>query len=273
MKYAIACVEFGLYRAPVLVSRHAPCDLNSVVDQPCSARCHHQDRPGHHAQGRGPQRPTISGSDTAYARLTRLEEGQLVMSKLNAWEGALAVVPKGFADSYVSPEYPVFDIDSSEADPAYLSHLVTWPTLWNRLTPRGSMVRRKRTNPATLLSTMAPLPDLPEQRRIAARLDASLSSLAVIKEKADHSHALRGALLESLINAEQERTSTRIGDILTLERIPIDQDSDRFVTRHCPSRISRTSKSFCQIWDSSRKSPMRWMRVVELVFFPWHRAR
>lgn len=127
---------------------------------------------GIYSFGRGLiRRDPINGTDTKYTHLTELCAGQLVMSKLNAWEGALAVVPDEFAGSYVSSEYPVFNIDSSVASISYLKHLASWPVLWDKLTPRGSMVRRKRTKPEVLLRTCAPLPDLDEQRRIAAKLD------------------------------------------------------------------------------------------------------
>ncbi|MFD7016003.1 restriction endonuclease subunit S [Streptomyces sp. NPDC059928] len=116
------------------------------------------------------KRPVIQGSETAYPRFARLRKGQVVMSKLNAWEGALAVVDERFSGTYVSPEYPVFSLNTEAADPEYIGHLLAWPDLWSRLTPRGSMVRRKRTTPATLLTTEVPLPSLPEQRRIAERL-------------------------------------------------------------------------------------------------------
>jgi type I restriction enzyme S subunit len=52
----------------------------------------------------------------------------------------------------------------------YLRHLLLWPALWARLTPRGSMVRRKRTSPTMLLSAKVPLPHLAEQKTIAHRL-------------------------------------------------------------------------------------------------------
>lgn len=116
------------------------------------------------------KRPVIQGSETAYPRFARLRKGQIVMSKLNAWEGALAVVDQSFSGTYVSPEYPVFSLNTETADPEYIGRLLAWPELWSRLTPRGSMVRRKRTTPATLLATEVPLPSLPEQRRIAERL-------------------------------------------------------------------------------------------------------
>lgn len=184
---------------------------------------------GIYSFGRGLiRRPTICGSETAYPRLTRLRAGQFTMSKLNGWEGALAVVPGEFDGSYVSPEYPVFNVDTDVADPTYLTYLAKWPSLWNRLTPRGSMVRRKRIVPATLLAMTVPLPGLPEQRRIAARLDESTSKLGRIGIKVAESAALRNALLESAIDAGEDQAKVRLGDVLTLERIPVEPVPDQY---------------------------------------------
>ncbi|MEU8324111.1 restriction endonuclease subunit S [Nonomuraea sp. NPDC048881] len=172
------------------------------------------------------KRPTITGNETAYKALSRLTTGQLVMSKLNAWEGALAVVPEEFSGAYVSPEYPVFDIIEAEADVRYISHLVSWPTLWDRLTPRGSMVRRKRTTPATLMSTPVPLPDLDEQRRIAARLDAATAKLGELAKLRSRAEALRVAIRDSVFHEEQGNAPTRLGNVLSLERIPVTPQPD-----------------------------------------------
>ena len=168
---------------------------------------------GIYSFGRGLiRRPTIRGSETSYATLSRLCVNQLAMSKLNAWEGALAVVPEEFEGSYVSPEYPIFDIDSDQADPAYIAHLVTWSDLWGRLTPRGSMVRRKRTNPATLLTTCAPLPQLEEQRRIAARLDSAFMKLEAVRSARVRTDALLTALTDRLLSDSGIETS--LGEFL-----------------------------------------------------------
>lgn len=156
---------------------------------------------GIYSFGRGLiKRPTITGAETSYPMLTRIETGQLAMSKLNAWEGALAIVTDEFSGAHVSPEYPIFDINLDVADPAYIKHLIAWPTLWSRLTPRGSMVRRKRTTPATLMATVVPLPDLEEQRRIAARLDATASKIRRTEELSQNRDALTRALIESIIS-------------------------------------------------------------------------
>jgi type I restriction enzyme S subunit len=185
---------------------------------------------GIYSFGRGLiRRPTIRGSETSYGALSRLRAGQLAMSKLNAWEGALVVVPEEFEGSYVSPEYPVFDIDSSKADPAYIAHLVRWPGMWDRLTPRGSMVRRKRTTAITLLSAKAPLPDPDEQRRIAIRLDSAFSRLSCGGRLRRQQESLRRSLTESALFTaiSQAGESESLRALLTMSRTPIDIVPDR----------------------------------------------
>jgi type I restriction enzyme S subunit len=158
---------------------------------------------GIYSFGRGLiKRPVILGSDTAYTRMARLQSGQVVMSKLNAWEGALAVVDDKFDGTYVSPEYPVFAIDHNVADPAYVEHLLRWQGLWSLLTPRGSMVRRKRTTPTTFLATEVPFPSLAEQRRIARQLTLVHRAGAAANEQTSQLAALRPALLNAAFSGQ-----------------------------------------------------------------------
>lgn len=153
---------------------------------------------GIYSFGRGLiRRPEIYGADTSYQRLTPLQPGIVVMSKLNGWEGALAVVQEEFTGYYVSPEYPTFDIDRTILEPGYVAHLVKWPRLWEELTPRGSMVRRKRTSAQRLLEVEIPFPELDEQRRLAGMLDR----VAEAGKLAEHQESLVSALRHSLLNA------------------------------------------------------------------------
>lgn len=158
---------------------------------------------GIYSFGRGLiKRPPVQGDETSYVRLAHLHAGQVVMSKLNAWEGALAVVGDAFDGTYVSPEYPSFDVNDAEADPAYIEHLLSWPGLWASLTPRGSMVRRKRTSPAKLLATEVPFPSLPEQRRIARQLTMVRQTVNAGTEQTAQVTTLRPALLNAAFSGQ-----------------------------------------------------------------------
>jgi type I restriction enzyme, S subunit len=142
-------------------------------------------------------RPSISGAETKYAKFTRLREGQLVLSRLNGWEGALDVVGPDFHGLVVSQEYPTFDIDPSVLDPRYMRWVCRWPDFWDALVPRGSMVRRKRVHPERLLSTTIPLPSLEEQRGLA---EAGVR-LEDVKNRGESADRLLEALIPSTIGA------------------------------------------------------------------------
>jgi type I restriction enzyme, S subunit len=142
-------------------------------------------------------RPPISGAETKYARFHRLREGQLVLSRLNGWEGAVDVVGPIFEGLVVSQEYPTFDIDAAALDAGYMRWICRWPDFWEALVPRGSMVRRKRVQPASLLSTTIPLPSIDDQRRLAA-VGARLEELERHGDAADR---LLDVLVPSTIGA------------------------------------------------------------------------
>ncbi len=127
---------------------------------------------GIYSFGRGLfKRDQIMGVETAYGVLFRLHKNQFVVSRLNGWEGAVDVVPESLDGYLVSNEYPTFSIRPGRAHPEYLRWIARWPGFWDRLVPRGSMVRRKRVRTDQLLDVEIPLPPLNDQARIAERLN------------------------------------------------------------------------------------------------------
>src|SRR5829696_50342 len=79
---------------------------------------------GVYSFGRGVlRRAPISGDQTKYKRLNRLHADRVVLSRLKAFEGAIAVVPKHAEGFYVSQEFPTFDIDTTRVLPEYMAYL------------------------------------------------------------------------------------------------------------------------------------------------------
>lgn len=116
-------------------------------------------------------RESIRGSETKYATLTRLTAGDVVYSKLGAFEGAVAIVDQNSDGRYVSPEFPVFS-RSELTDADYLRFCLTSRSFADRLqaVSTGVGARQKRVHPSTFLALALPLPDLDAQRRVACRL-------------------------------------------------------------------------------------------------------
>lgn len=137
---------------------------------------------GVYSFGRGLfERGPMPGSSTSYAHLNRLRAGQLVLSRLKAFEGAVAVVPPELDGWYLSQEFPTFSLVPTELDARYLAHVCRWPDFWSALasTSKGIGARRERVHPSALLELELALPMVEEQTRIARRLDR-------LQERLDH---------------------------------------------------------------------------------------
>lgn len=110
------------------------------------------------------------GATFGYRVLTRLRSGDFVYPKLMAWEGALGVVPPECDGLFVSPEFPVFEIDTSTVLPETLDVFFRTPSVWPRLAgvSTGTNVRRRRLHPRAFLAFEFPLPPMDVQLQLKA---------------------------------------------------------------------------------------------------------
>ena len=89
---------------------------------------------GVHNSGRGLfKRNDLAGFGTSYKKLHRLRTGHLVVSRQQAFKGAIAVVPPEFHGFHLSPEFLTFSCLEGEFDPQFLSYLCAWPDFWQRV--------------------------------------------------------------------------------------------------------------------------------------------
>ncbi len=124
---------------------------------------------GVYSFGRGIFRgPRKLGSEFSYKRLTRITAGNFVYPKLMAWEGAVGVVPFACDGLYVSPEFPVFELDQTRVLPDTLDVYFRTPSVWPLLgeASKGTNLRRRRLHPREFLRIQMLLPGLPAQERL-----------------------------------------------------------------------------------------------------------
>ncbi len=147
---------------------------------------------GVYSFGRGLiDRGVLEGAGTSYSDLRRLHAGDIVFSKLGAWEGAVALVPPSYDGYFVSSEFPTFAFYTDLVLPGFLVGIMRSPQFWDAINrnTRGSMARRKRISPEQFLNTRVRVPGDPEvQLDLAERLgalDALAEPLQVIRSRAD----------------------------------------------------------------------------------------
>lgn len=150
--------------------------------------------------GEGPyERETIDGAETKYTNFNRVQGDDLVVNKIWARNGSVAVVTPALAGAYVSAEFPTFKLDSHRILPAWMRLLTKWRGFWKACDEKAQGTSGKnRIKPKQFLSIEVPLPPLPEQHAIVARLDALADKtrqltthLDAIEADADHLLALR----------------------------------------------------------------------------------
>jgi type I restriction enzyme, S subunit len=140
---------------------------------------------GVYSFGRGMfRRTTVDGTQTSYKEFYQLRADQIVMSRLKAWEGAIALVPSELENYFVSPEFPTFDIDSGIAEPRFLSAVLASDYFWRRLkgVSKGIGARRERVDALRLLQEEIDMPPLDAQRSIAGMVE-HLHSMRLCREE------------------------------------------------------------------------------------------
>jgi type I restriction enzyme, S subunit len=128
------------------------------------------------------------GNEFKYSQLTKLKKWNFVYPKLMAWEGALGVVPEECEGCFVSPEFPVFEIDQDIIHPLIVDGIFRDSRIWPKLQDgsSGTNMRRKRVNPDALLAFQIPVPEAGKQKKIVSLIEkqklAKLEHSKVLEE-------------------------------------------------------------------------------------------
>lgn len=102
-----------------------------------------------------------------------IRAGDIIYNKLFAWKGSFGVVPPELDGMFVSDKFPTYELDEGRVDRNYLCWYFHYPPLWEqaRQMSIGSAALSMLTlNPPRFLDLVIPLPPLPEQRRIVAKI-------------------------------------------------------------------------------------------------------
>ncbi len=143
--------------------------------------------------------------------------GQLVLSRIDARNGAIGIVPAELDGAVVSNDFPSFAPNCDRVLPEYMGWLVrsNWFVDQCRSVSEGT-TNRVRLNEARFLALRIPLPPLSEQRRMVAWLDAVAVRVGEVKRlRAEVEGEQRLHLAESRRSAFTRCTQTVVllGDV------------------------------------------------------------
>src|SRR5437868_5741105 len=113
--------------------------------------------------------------------------GDVVFSKIDVRNGAIAIVPPQFNKVVVTSEYPIYVPDTKQVDPRYLALLLHSPNFLHLLKSTASGTSgRKRVDADNFGEIEIPLPDLPEQTALLDDYEKELKSAVVIENEGKH---------------------------------------------------------------------------------------
>ena len=150
------------------------------------------------------KRGAVQGAQLAGQRRFTVRAGQFILSRIDARNGAFGLVPPELNDAVVSNDFPAFDVDRTRLDPDYLGWLSKTASFvaMCRNASEGTTNRVRLSEPKFLAVTV-PLPPLPEQQRIVARVSAVVEEMgrtrSLQQQAVADAEALEAALLVALV--------------------------------------------------------------------------
>jgi type I restriction enzyme S subunit len=78
------------------------------------------------------EREAIDGGGTQYKRLSRVEIDDIIVNKIWARNGSVAVIPKSLAGCYVSGEFPTFTPSPDKLEPRWFHWITKTRFFWDQ---------------------------------------------------------------------------------------------------------------------------------------------
>lgn len=173
---------------------------------------------------------TVLGSETQAPQLYRVEAGDLLINKIWARHGSIAVADDSLAGAYGSSEFPTFMLDRERLEPRFVHWFSKTTSAWAQCEALSQGTSGKnRVKPERFLTVKIPLPPLTEQRRIVAQLDAAAAAMAARMHAAGELEAeLAATLAASFDRITRDASRATMGEVAPLVRrsITIDPEAD-----------------------------------------------
>src|SRR5881296_2147463 len=96
--------------------------------------------------------------------------GDFLVAEIDAKVGGFGIVPEALDSSIVSSHYFLFEANEVKLDRRFLDYFIRTPTFREQVEAQGS-TNYAAIRPADVLGYVIPLPPVPEQRRVVARIE------------------------------------------------------------------------------------------------------
>ena len=160
-----------------------------------------------HAQGIV-LRDSAPGAEIKTKKQQVCKAGDFLVAEIDAKVGGFGIVPDELDQAIASSHYFLFDVDENVLNRQFLDFFIRTPAFREQVAAQGS-TNYAAIRPNDVLGYKIPLPPLPEQRRIVARIEflaARIEEAHDLRTQADgQARALHGAIAAELMRACSSR--------------------------------------------------------------------
>jgi len=126
--------------------------------------------------------------------------GDLIISKIRVGQGSFCIIGDDLDQVAVSPEYPVYTLDTQRIDPGYLVLVLRAQEFLIQLVGSASgNTTKRRIRPSFFESLRIPLPPLSKQQAIVASYHATLGRAEELEREADEIETKATAAFETAL--------------------------------------------------------------------------
>lgn len=117
------------------------------------------------------ERDVVIGSQIGTKRQTRVKEGQFIISKIDGKSAAFGIVNSSLEGAIVTPDFMVYNIDTTKIVPEYLELVLTNKAILNQFSNSSSgTTGRRRLSQKVFENTFIALPSIEEQRKLITKI-------------------------------------------------------------------------------------------------------
>ena len=162
-------------------------------------------------------RDTVSGAEIKTKKQQVCKAGDFLVAEIDAKVGGFGIVPDELDGAIVSSHYFLFEINEEKLNRQFLDYFSKTPAFRDQVAAQGS-TNYAAIRPNQVLAYEIPLPSLPEQRRIVARIEelaAKINEARGLRRKAaEEMRALSRSGVEQVFRRLHGNSEVRpLGDL------------------------------------------------------------
>jgi type I restriction enzyme S subunit len=175
-------------------------------------------------------RKECTGKEIKTKKQYRVRVGQFVISRIDARNGAMGLVPIELDNAIVSNDFPVFNINIQKLDPSFFNYFASTETFTTdcRAKSKGTS-NRQRLKEEDFFEIEVPLPQIEEQRKIVERIDSIKNRVVEINILQSTTEQRIGSVIHSLIDSvakQSERMTMKVIAPLVRRKVVIDFEKE-----------------------------------------------